>query len=207
MAAADWREHGRPEFAGDGLAGGAPRRSTRFWRGPCRRRWRRRSGRSSQHRPQRPLGQPRLGHDLATTTGGGEGPRHAATTGLATSRTGATAGSIRLAPVGEPGDASLHRSDPAVIGRCDEVRGARRHIRRDEPQGGRRNVGARMRHDGVTDDEPAPMTVRDRLTAAGLSDSRIEEHMTAGRVRVDGEPVTELDTPALAETRVVAWAE
>jgi hypothetical protein len=64
-----------------------------------------------------------------------------------------------------------------------------------------------MHHDGVTDDEPAPMTVRDRLTAAGLSDSRIEEHMTAGRVRVDGEPVTELDTPAPAETRVVAWAE
>jgi hypothetical protein len=47
-----------------------------------------------------------------------------------------------------------------------------------------------MHHDGVTDDEPAPTTVRDRLTAAGLSDSRIEEHMTAERVRVDGELVT-----------------
>ena len=47
-----------------------------------------------------------------------------------------------------------------------------------------------MHHDAVTDDEPAP-TVRDRLTAAGLSDERIEQHMTAGRVRVDGELVTD----------------
>jgi hypothetical protein len=49
--------------------------------------------------------------------------------------------------------------------------------------------------------------VRDRLTAAGLSDERIEQHMTAGRVRVDGETVTDLDTPALAGTRVVVWTE
>ena len=59
----------------------------------------------------------------------------------------------------------------------------------------------------MTDDEPSPLTVRDRLTAAGLSDERIEQHMTAGRVRVDGEPVTDLDTPAPAGTRVVVWAE
>ena len=52
-------------------------------------------------------------------------------------------------------------------------------------------VGARMHDGGVTDDEPAPTTVRDRLTAAGLSDERIEQHMTAGRVRVDGELVTD----------------
>ena len=52
-------------------------------------------------------------------------------------------------------------------------------------------VGARMHHHAVTDDEPAPTTVRDRLTAAGLSDERIEQHMTAGRVRVDGELVTD----------------
>ena len=45
----------------------------------------------------------------------------------------------------------------------------------------------------MTDDEPAPTTVCDRLIAAGLSDERIEEHMTAERVRVDGEPVTDLD--------------
>ena len=53
--------------------------------------------------------------------------------------------------------------------------------------------------------EPAPTTVRDRLTAAGLSDERIEQHMTAGRVRVDGELVTDLDAPAPAGTRVVIW--
>jgi hypothetical protein len=57
----------------------------------------------------------------------------------------------------------------------------------------------------VTDAEPAPTTVRDRLTAAGLSESRIEQHMTAERVRVDGELVTDLSTPAPAGTRVVIW--
>ena len=51
----------------------------------------------------------------------------------------------------------------------------------------------------------AAVTVRDRLTAAGLSDSRIQEHMTAGRVRVDCELVTDLDTPAPTGTRVVVW--
>jgi len=68
-----------------------------------------------------------------------------------------------------------------------------------------------MHHDAVTDDEPAPTTVHDRLTAAGLSDCRIEQHMTAGRVRVDGELVTDLHTPAPAGApagaRVVVWAE
>jgi hypothetical protein len=49
--------------------------------------------------------------------------------------------------------------------------------------------------------------VRDRLTAAGLSDERIQQHMTTGRVRVDGEPVADLDAPAPAGTRVVVWAE
>ena len=49
--------------------------------------------------------------------------------------------------------------------------------------------------------------MRDRLTAAGLSAERITEHMTAGRVRVDGELVTDLDAPAPAGTRVVVWAE
>ena len=57
-------------------------------------------------------------------------------------------------------------------------------------------VGARMHDRVVTDDEPTPTTVRDRLTAAGLSDERIEQHMTAGRVRVDSELVTDLDAPA-----------
>jgi hypothetical protein len=62
-----------------------------------------------------------------------------------------------------------------------------------------------MQHDAVTE-EPTP-TVRDRLTAAGLSAERIEQHMTAGRVRVDGELVSDLDAPAPAGTRVVVWAE
>ena len=63
-------------------------------------------------------------------------------------------------------------------------------------------------HDAaVTDDEPTPTTVRDLLTAAGLSDERIEQHMTAGRVRVDGELVTDLDALAPVGTRVVIWTE
>ena len=54
-------------------------------------------------------------------------------------------------------------------------------------------------HDAaVTDDEPTPTTVRDRLTTAGLSAERIEQHMTAGRVRVDGEVVTR---PGRSRTR------
>ena len=73
-----------------------------------------------------------------------------------------------------------------------------------EPTG---TVGARMHHDVVTDAVPAPTTVRDRLTAAGISAERIEQHMTAGLVRVDGQLVTDLDTSAPAGTRVVIWTE
>ena len=62
-----------------------------------------------------------------------------------------------------------------------------------------------MHDDAVTDDEPTPTTVRDRLTAAGLSDERIEQHMSPERVRVDGELVTDLDAPAPVGTRVVIW--
>jgi len=62
-----------------------------------------------------------------------------------------------------------------------------------------------MQHDAVTE-EPTP-TVRDRLTAARLSAERIEQHMTAGRVRVDGELVTDLDALAPVGTRVVIWTE
>ena len=61
-----------------------------------------------------------------------------------------------------------------------------------------------MHEVAVTDDEPTPTTVRDRLTTAGLSAERIEQHMTAGWVRVDGEVVTDLDAPAPAGTRVVS---
>jgi hypothetical protein len=44
----------------------------------------------------------------------------------------------------------------------------------------------------VTDDEHTPPTptVRDWITAAGLSDERNEEHMAGGHVRADGELVT-----------------
>ncbi len=59
----------------------------------------------------------------------------------------------------------------------------------------------------MTDDESISTTVRDRLTAAGLSDERIEQHMTAGRVRIDGELVANLDAPAAAGSRVVIWTE
>jgi hypothetical protein len=64
-----------------------------------------------------------------------------------------------------------------------------------------------MHEVAVTDDEPTPTTVRDRLTTAGPSTERIEQHMTAGRVRVEGELVTDLDAPAPAGTRVVVWGE
>ena len=48
--------------------------------------------------------------------------------------------------------------------------------------------------------------VRGRLTAA-VSDERIEQHMVAGRLRVDGELVTDLDAPAPAVRRVMVWAD
>ncbi len=60
-----------------------------------------------------------------------------------------------------------------------------------------------MHDDGVTDSEPTPTTVRDLLTAAGLSDERIEQHMTAGRVRVDGQLVTDPYQPASPPARIV----
>jgi len=51
----------------------------------------------------------------------------------------------------------------------------------------------------VSDDDPTTAaTVLDRLTAAGLSDERIEQHLGAGRVRVDGELVTDPDVAAPA---------
>jgi hypothetical protein len=49
--------------------------------------------------------------------------------------------------------------------------------------------------------------VRDRLTAAGVFDVRISEHMCAGRVRIDGELVIDLDTAGPTGTRVVIWSE
>jgi hypothetical protein len=50
---------------------------------------------------------------------------------------------------------------------------------RTDPPG---TVGAPLQDEVVTDDEPTPTTtVRDWLIAAGLSDQRIAQHMTAGR--------------------------
>ena len=59
----------------------------------------------------------------------------------------------------------------------------------------------------MTDEHPEIPTVFDRLSAAGLSQERIEQHLMAGRVRVDGELVTDLDRPAPPPARVVLWAE
>ena len=58
----------------------------------------------------------------------------------------------------------------------------------------------------MTDEQPAPTTVRDRLTAARLSDERIEQHMSAGQVRVDGELITDPATPAPPPARIVITA-
>jgi hypothetical protein len=52
-------------------------------------------------------------------------------------------------------------------------------------------------------DEPAPLCARDRLITAGLSEQRIEQHLAAGRVRVDGELLQDLDQPAPPPARVV----
>jgi hypothetical protein len=59
--------------------------------------------------------------------------------------------------------------------------------------------------DGVTDDQPERGDVRvvDRLLAAGLSIQRIEQYLAAGRVRVDGELVTDPYAPAPPPARVV----
>ena len=64
-----------------------------------------------------------------------------------------------------------------------------------------------MHDDPVTDERPEIPTVFDRLAGAGLSQARIEQHLTAGRVRVDGELVTDPDRPAPPPARVVLWAE
>jgi hypothetical protein len=64
-----------------------------------------------------------------------------------------------------------------------------------------------MHDDPVTDEHPEIPTVFDRLVAAGLSQERIEQHLTAGRVRVDGELVTDPYRPAPPPARVVLWAE
>jgi hypothetical protein len=58
----------------------------------------------------------------------------------------------------------------------------------------------------VNNDRPDGLTVWDRLTAAGLSPERIEAHLTAGHVRVDGEVATDPHRPAPPPARVVLAA-
>jgi hypothetical protein len=59
----------------------------------------------------------------------------------------------------------------------------------------------------VTDDRPTSLTAHDRLAAAGISAERIETHLNAGRVRVDGKVVTDPRHPAPPPMRVVLTAE
>jgi hypothetical protein len=47
---------------------------------------------------------------------------------------------------------------------------------------------------------------RTRLQAAGLSDERIQWHLDAGTVRLDGEVVTDPTTPAPWPARIVLWS-
>ena len=70
-----------------------------------------------------------------------------------------------------------------------------------------RAVGPPTHDDPVTNEHPHVPTAFDRLVTAGLSEERIELHLAAGRVRVDGELVTDLDRPAPPPARVVLWGE
>lgn len=64
---------------------------------------------------------------------------------------------------------------------------------------------ARCDHDTVTEQPDTTPTVHDRLLAAGLTPEAIAEHHDAGRVRLDGEPITGLDQPAPIGTRPAIW--
>lgn len=55
-------------------------------------------------------------------------------------------------------------------------------------------------------DEETP-TVFDRLIAAGLSQERAEQHLTAGRVELDGVVVTDPYAPAPKPGRLVIVAQ
>jgi hypothetical protein len=57
----------------------------------------------------------------------------------------------------------------------------------------------------VTAEEPIPTTVRERLTTARLSAGRIEQHLAASWVHVDGQLVTDLGTPAPPRARLMLW--
>lgn len=60
----------------------------------------------------------------------------------------------------------------------------------------------------MTDEqEPDDPRVFDRLVAAGLSIERIEQHLAAGRVRVDGQLVTDPYAPAPTDTLIVLMTD
>jgi hypothetical protein len=50
-------------------------------------------------------------------------------------------------------------------------------------------------------------TVRSRLQDSGISPERIELHHAAGRIRLDGQPVHDLDQPAPPPARIVLAGE
>lgn len=50
-------------------------------------------------------------------------------------------------------------------------------------------------------------TILDRLLAAGIDEARARDHLEAGRVRLDGETVTDPETPAPAGTRPVITSQ
>lgn len=54
---------------------------------------------------------------------------------------------------------------------------------------------------------PDDFTVFDRLLAAGLSRERVEQHLTAGRMYVDGELLTDPYRPAPLPARIVLNVE
>jgi hypothetical protein len=53
-------------------------------------------------------------------------------------------------------------------------------------------------------DEP---TILDRLISAGISEERARDHLAVGRIRLDGEVVTDPATPAPPGTRPVVTGQ
>jgi hypothetical protein len=50
-----------------------------------------------------------------------------------------------------------------------------------------------------------PRTVRQRCLDAGISPERLDQHHAAGLLRLDGEPVTDLDQPTEPGSRITIW--
>ncbi|WP_222131175.1 hypothetical protein [Pseudonocardia sp. C8] len=53
----------------------------------------------------------------------------------------------------------------------------------------------------MTAEDPTP-TVRSRALAFGMSEERLAEHLERGTLRLDGEVMTDLETPAPSDTRI-----